>query len=287
MAPTENLETPTDAGDPPLTVSSDSRINPDDSRHYWQGIDASDNGMLGGYGHVSRVDLRGSRSFLSKLGFGRKNGVKTIRRALEGGAGIGRITNGLLLDLAETVDVVEPISKFTDALAKRDGVGRIFNLGLEEWRPGEGGDLSYDVVWNQWCLGHLTDIQLEEYLLRVSIISTRRSFSTLPLQLLAPVEINFRFHASAISLIREVKMKCKSVLSTGEDGKVSGVIVVKENTTTGEEDLFDEVDSSVTRTEATFKHIFEKAGLRIIKNELQHGLPSELYPVRMFALRPK
>ncbi|KAI1304388.1 alpha-N-methyltransferase NTM1 [Xylaria venustula] len=246
MAPTENLETPTDAGDPPLTVSSDSRINPDDSRHYWQGIDASDNGMLGGYGHVSRVDLRGSRSFLAKLGFGRKDGVKTIRRALEGGAGIGRITCGLLLDLAETVDVVEPISKFTDALSKRDGIGRIFNLGLEEWRPGEGDDLSYDVVWNQWCLGHLTDLQLEEYLLR-----------------------------------------CKSVLSTGEDGKVSGVIVVKENITTGEEDLFDEVDSSVTRREATFKHIFEKAGLRIVKNELQHGLPSELYPVRMFALRPK
>ena len=41
-------------------------------------------------------------------------------------------------------------------------------------------------------------------------------------------------------------MKCKSVLSTGEDGKTNGVIIVKENITTGE-DLFDETDSSVTR----------------------------------------
>ncbi|KAI0426717.1 alpha-N-methyltransferase NTM1 [Xylaria sp. FL1042] len=246
MAPTKESETPTGPAESSPAVASDSRINPDDSRHYWQGIDASDNGMLGGYGHVSRIDLRGSRSFLAKLGFGRKNGVKTIRRVLEGGAGIGRITCGLLLELAETVDVVEPISKFTDALAKCEGVGRIFNLGLEEWRPGEEGNLSYDVIWNQWCLGHLTDIQLEEYLLR-----------------------------------------CKSVLSAGEDGKVKGVIVVKENITTGEEDMFDEVDSSVTRKETTFRHIFEKAGLRIIKTELQHGLPSELFPVRMFALRPK
>ncbi|RWA14246.1 hypothetical protein EKO27_g874 [Xylaria grammica] len=251
MAPTNKnieppVEPPTNGGESPAAVMSDSRINPDDSRHYWQGIDANDNGMLGGYGHVSRIDLRGSRSFLAKLGFGRKNGVKAIRRVLEGGAGIGRITCGLLLDLAGTVDVVEPISKFTEALAKSQGVGNIFNLGLEEWRPDETGNLSYDVIWNQWCLGHLTDTQLEEYLLR-----------------------------------------CKSVLSVGENGDVKGVIVVKENMSTAGEDLFDETDSSVTRKEETFRNIFEKAGLRIIKTELQHGLPSELYPVRMFALRPK
>ncbi|KAF2964850.1 hypothetical protein GQX73_g8716 [Xylaria multiplex] len=250
MAPTKNIETPikppADAGESSSAVASDSRINPDDSRHYWQGIDANDNGMLGGYGHVSRVDLRGSRSFLAKLGFGRKNGVKAIRRVLEGGAGIGRITCGLLSDLAETVDVVEPIFKFTEALAGREGVGKIFNLGLEDWRPDQADNLSYDVIWNQWCLGHLTDTQLEEYLQR-----------------------------------------CKSVLSVGEDGKVIGIIVVKENMSTSDGDLFDETDSSVTRKEETFKNIFEKAGLRIIKTELQHGLPSELYPVRMFALRPK
>ncbi|KAI1426064.1 alpha-N-methyltransferase NTM1 [Xylaria sp. FL1777] len=245
MSATKNVETPTDAGESSLPIASDSRINPDDSRRYWQGIDANDNGMLGGYGRVSRIDLRGSRSFLAKLGFGRKNGVKTIGRVLEGGAGIGRITCGLLLELAETVDIVEPISKFTDVLSKREGVGKIFNIGLEEWRPEEEDNPSYDVIWNQWCLGHLTDNQLEEYLLR-----------------------------------------CKSVLSADEDGKVKGVIIVKENITTGE-DQFDEVDSCVTRKEETFRHIFEKAGLRIIKTELQHGLPSELYPVKMFALRPK
>ncbi|KAI0402681.1 alpha-N-methyltransferase NTM1 [Xylaria palmicola] len=227
-------------------IASDARIDADASRQYWRGIDADDNGMLGGYGRVSRVDLRGSRSFLAKLGLGRRNGVKTIRRALEGGAGIGRITHGLLLDVAEVVDVVEPISKFTDALAKAEGVGRIFNIGLEEWRPDEAGDVSYDVIWNQWCLGHLTDAHLQAYLER-----------------------------------------CKSVLSVDEEGNVKGVIVVKENMCTADGDLFDELDSSVTRREETFRTIFDKAGLRIIKTEMQHGLPSELYPVRMFALKPK
>ncbi|KAI1808439.1 alpha-N-methyltransferase NTM1 [Daldinia bambusicola] len=222
----------------------DSLINADDSRKYWSGIDPDVNGMLGGYPAVSRVDLRGSRSFLAKVGLGRTKGVKAVKRALEGGAGIGRITQGLLLDVAETVDVVEPIAKFTAALEGRPGVGRIHNVGLEEWRPEDGAQ--YDLVWNQWCLGHLTDQQLEEYLRR-----------------------------------------CGSVLSVGDDGKTKGVIVVKENLSTSEEDLFDSEDSSVTRQDKTFRSIFEAAGLRIIKTEIQHGFPHELYPVRMYALKPK
>jgi protein N-terminal methyltransferase len=50
-------------------------------------------GMLGGipsvpgFSHVSKVDLQGSRGFLAKLGIGKKNGRRTVAKALEGGAG--------------------------------------------------------------------------------------------------------------------------------------------------------------------------------------------------------
>ncbi|KAI1452254.1 alpha-N-methyltransferase NTM1 [Annulohypoxylon moriforme] len=222
----------------------DSLISADDGRRYWSGIDADVNGMLGGYPGVSRVDLRTSGSFLAKLGLGRTKGEKNVKRAVEGGAGIGRITQGLLLEVAETVDVVEPIAKFTAALEGQPGVGRIYNVGLEEWRPEEGA--VYDLVWNQWCVGHLTDLQLGAYLRR-----------------------------------------CGAALSVGEDGKTKGVIVVKENLSTAGQDIFDEVDSSVTRQDETFRRIFEEAGLQIVRTELQHGFPDDLYPVRMYALRPK
>ncbi|KAI0383106.1 alpha-N-methyltransferase NTM1 [Hypomontagnella monticulosa] len=236
------MTTPGDGAEKP-----DSLISADDGRKYWAGIDADVNGMLGGYPAVSRVDLRGSRSFLAKLGLGRTGGVKNIRRALEGGAGIGRITQGLLLEMAETVDVVEPIAKFTAALEGRPGVGRIYNVGLEEWRPGdESVDYEYDLIWNQWCLGHLTDQQLVAYLRR-----------------------------------------CSGALSVSDDGKTKGVIVVKENMSTSGKDLFDQEDSSVTRLDESFRRIFDEAGLRIVKTELQHGFPHELYPVRMYALKPK
>jgi protein N-terminal methyltransferase len=73
----------------------------------------------------------------------------------------------LLLKLVETVDIVEPIAKFTEKLHGQDGVGKIFNVGLEEWTFGSGDttqELRYDLIWNQWCLGHLKDAELVEYL---------------------------------------------------------------------------------------------------------------------------
>ncbi|ROT36027.1 DUF858-domain-containing protein [Sodiomyces alkalinus F11] len=192
-------------GTPPDAEPADARISASDGRSYWQSISADVNGMLGGYSHISHTDLEGSRAFLAKLGIGTKTGLRTVSRALEGGAGIGRITQGLLLDVAEEMDVVEPIAKFTASLSAHPGVASVSNIGLEEWQPEP--DVVYDLVWNQWCLGHLTDGQLVAYLRR-----------------------------------------CKAALRPGGEA----FIVVKENLSTSGRDLFDDVDSSVTRCVAWF-----------------------------------
>ena len=65
----------------------DSRISRADGLKYWEGIDATVDGMLGGLPHVTRVDIRGSRNFLAKLGIGSKPGQRVAASALEGGAG--------------------------------------------------------------------------------------------------------------------------------------------------------------------------------------------------------
>ncbi|QLG72120.1 hypothetical protein HG535_0C04740 [Zygotorulaspora mrakii] len=67
----------------------------------------------------------------------------------------------------------------------------------------------------------------------------------------------------------------------------NGTIVVKENNTPTNQDDFDQEDSSVTRSDAKFKEIFEQCDLKLIATERQKGLPHELYPVRMYALKPK
>ncbi|KAI8718068.1 hypothetical protein NCS52_00884700 [Fusarium sp. LHS14.1] len=219
----------------------DSLISMEDGKKYWEGIEADVNGMLGGIPSVTRIDLQGSRTFLARLGIGSKTGRKMVSRALEGGAGIGRVTEGLLTQVAEKVDIIEPITKFTDVLANKPGVGNIFNVGLEGWKPEDG--VKYDLIWTQWCVGHLPDDLLVEYFER-----------------------------------------CKSALAP------DGVIVIKENLSTNGVDVFDDLDSSVTREDEKFLALFKQAGLQVVRADLQRGFPmvgnTALMPVKMYALKP-
>jgi protein N-terminal methyltransferase len=95
--------------------------------------------------------------------------------------------------------VIEPVAKFTENLKGTGGIRSIFNVGLEEWHPAQ--DVEYDLIWNQWCICHLTDQQLVQYL-----------------------------------------EKCKTVLRPGD-----GFITIKENLSIRGVDVFDDMDSTITR----------------------------------------
>jgi len=214
---------------------------------YWSNVTPDDQGVLGGYPQVSRVDLQGSSNFLAKLR--RKSSLHKpstrLPRVVDCGAGIGRITAGFLSKVAEVVDIVEPVEQLTKVITEGDGfkelreqgrVGEIFNRGLEDWTPTQ----QYDLIWNQWCLGQLTDEQLVDYFERT-----------------------------------------KDKVTEG------GWIVVKENMSTDREgkDIFDPADSSVTRSDRKFRALFEQVGFKLVATEVQRGMPKELFPVRTYALQ--
>ncbi|KAL9091173.1 MAG: hypothetical protein Q9159_001590 [Coniocarpon cinnabarinum] len=105
-----------------------------------------------------------------------KNGESSrtlpIERAADCGAGIGRVTLGFLSTIATTIDIVEPIAKFTEEISTgepfaflraENRVGTIQNKGLESWNPKSN---TYGLIWHQWCLGQLTDTELIAYLKR-------------------------------------------------------------------------------------------------------------------------
>lgn len=259
--------------DPPLASHDpehpDASIDVSASLAYWESVTSDNNGMLGGFPQTSRIDLQGSSNFLTKLRRARAGQSATTKQALppldrvaDCGAGIGRITKGLLLGVGRRVDVVEPVKKFTDELVRelentqedaagestgRGQIGEVINLGLQDWVPESG---SYSLIWNQWCLGHLTDAQLTTYLER-----------------------------------------CKDGLITPKEAgeKIEAWIVVKENLSTDirHRDIYDEEDSSVTRSDDKFRKLFKNAGLKIVATEQQRGMPKELYPVRIYALKPE
>lgn len=238
-----NVKHESEAVDPP-----DSKIDRETSIKYWNDVPATPNGMLamlGGYPWYSRIDLQGSKTFLAKA---RRlilacSPEGKLKLGVDCGSGIGRVTQGFLSHVCEVVDAVDPVEKYTrvlrDGPLKRYGIiGDIYTMGLENWEP----DKKYDLIWTQWCVGHLTDLQLVNYVAR-----------------------------------------CRTALTE------TGIMVVKENISTNPygEDMYDDLDSSVTRTDEKFRNIFKEAGMNLIWSEVQSGFPKtfKLLPVRSYALR--
>ncbi|XP_013884671.1 N-terminal Xaa-Pro-Lys N-methyltransferase 1 [Austrofundulus limnaeus] len=134
---------------------------------YWREVPPTVDGMLGGYGSISSIDISGSRAFLKKF-LGDGEGKTGTSCALDCGAGIGRITKRLLLPLFQTVDLVDVTQEFLDKAKSYLGsegarVGNYICCGLQDFVPEAG---RYDLIWIQWVIGHLTDDHLVDFLRR-------------------------------------------------------------------------------------------------------------------------
>ncbi|KAL5977057.1 hypothetical protein ACLOJK_021397 [Asimina triloba] len=132
---------------------------------YWQGVEASVDGVLGGYGHVNEADVKNSEAFLKGLLIERLGVDSPHLVALDCGSGIGRVTRNLLLKFFNEVDLLEPVSHFLEAA--RDNLSpenfadpdshkavNFYCMPLQEFTPEFG---RYDVIWIQWCIGQLVD----------------------------------------------------------------------------------------------------------------------------------
>mmetsp|Transcript_4069 Transcript_4069/g.10286 ORF Transcript_4069/g.10286 Transcript_4069/m.10286 type:complete len:209 (-) Transcript_4069:220-846(-) len=128
---------------------------------YWNKVDATVDGVLGGFGRISPNDLKHSNAFLQQV-----MGEAIARAKEEGrelvvadcGAGVGRITKGLLSKHFTEVDVIEPVEHFlSQAKVLLRDCGAKVNFLLVPLQEVTVQPDRYDVVWIQWCIGHLTD----------------------------------------------------------------------------------------------------------------------------------
>ena len=146
---------------------------------YWASAPATVDGVLGGYGRVAGTDALGSLAFAGRalkhlLGGGGTGGGGSRERlaAADCGAGMGRVTRDVLSKLFDEVTLVEPVGKLLEQarveLAPLEGgdEAKEFHFeerGLETFQPAAA---SLDVVWIQWCIGHLTDADMVSFLER-------------------------------------------------------------------------------------------------------------------------
>jgi len=287
----------------------------EDGIEYWESQPASLNGVLGGFGTGSlpRIDALGSRQLLLQLfpelctvpsplkpPIVRERSVRF--RALDVGAGIGRVTRDVLLHLVQDVVLVEPVDKYIreawsraqfqehpvldqDSIDAEDETleeidFRVPWKGVREKKtsvtlirsthqaldpscplsstnfvgrvghkpsPNELEDINskFDVIWCQWSLGHLSNPDLVLFLARAG------------------------------EALRDPE----------------SVIVVKENVcveiegSTSSGAVFDDQDSSLTRSDRTFKELFKEAGLSLYLEKTQEGLPEGLFEVKMWVLK--
>ncbi|ETV98340.1 hypothetical protein, variant [Aphanomyces invadans] len=138
---------------------------------YWEdenNCPPNDQGVLGGYGHISPVDVEGSSRFLDRVqelrpGMGRQ-------LAIDCGCGVGRVVKNLLLPRFDAVDCLEQCQRLLNTVPSYIGnasdTARIRNLycmGMQDFQPEAG---TYDLIWCQWVLGHLTDSDFVEFMKR-------------------------------------------------------------------------------------------------------------------------
>ncbi|CAJ1388798.1 unnamed protein product [Effrenium voratum] len=134
------------------------------AEEYWDAQAATLDGILGGFPETSEPDLRESRRFLNIVRSAPKPPGR--RRVLDCGAGIGRVTKGLLLEEFDSVDLVEPNERLLEQAKKEAGdarTERFIASSLEQFAPEEA---RYDVIWAQWVLLYLTDEDLVAFLER-------------------------------------------------------------------------------------------------------------------------
>jgi len=126
---------------------------------YWETQAPTVDGVLGGYGSLTRIDALSSRTFILTVCPGLSSVAEAPsspskkRRALDVGCGIGRVSESVLVPLLEEIDLVEPADHFIREAhraasagewrslekIKQDGQSsrhlRFYKKGLQDYHP--------------------------------------------------------------------------------------------------------------------------------------------------------
>lgn len=219
------------------------------SEAYWAEQKASIEGMLGGLDSLHSRDVAASKRFFEAI-----PNPPCRRYVLDVGAGIGRVSKHLLLPLFDNVDMLEQsldyVKESQSYLSDVSGgvIGRRIVCGMQEFRA--------------------TGVTGRDGIKSGSLVET---YDVVWLQWCV-------IYCTDIDLVGFLQ-ECVKTLTE------NGLIVIKDNVARSGF-LVDKSDSSVMRSDRYMKALFQRADLEVVKQARQLDFPKDVYPVRMYALRP-
>ena len=218
------------------------------STTYWSRQDASVDGMLGGLGSLHDADVRDSVAFIGRfLPLITAGEAPKATVALDVGAGIGRVSENVLLRFTGRVAILEADERFVAQARERlgDRLVHAYAMRMQQLpdKPQPSEPCPYDFVWVQWVLMYASDAEV--------------------------VRLLRALHARLAD-------KAKGYIGVKENVKSS----------TGADAIdVDSSDCSIVRTPEHFRRVFAAAGMRVVAEAVQTGFPRHLYSVHMFMLQ--
>ena len=225
----------------------DELIDYNDAISYWSEIPATVDGVLGGFGESTSVP---KADIVSSSTFMRK--LKS-RWSVEN----GKINYGIDFGAGigrVTRDYLHKICDKVDLLEPVDSFVKQMRIELKDLtNDGKIGEI-YDIPMQDWRSSEPN---------KYSIIWCQWCCGHLP-----------------DNAFLEWLDECKRGLQN------DGILIIKENNTNDDNDLFDPDDSSKTRSDKNFRKLFIQGDWKLIATDIQKGVPKELLPIRMYALKP-
>lgn len=162
------------------------------------------------------------------------------------GAGIGRVSDGLLLKHFKSVSLLEANGNFLVEARNKlpaDRVHQTFQLRFGDWNHSLTSQ-PLDLVWIQWVIIYASDQEL-------------------------------------VTFLKEAKAALRS--DTGMIGLKDNILTASKGRKT--QVAFDEEDHSVCRSAEHLETLFKEAGLTVVDRKVQEGFPEGLFPVYMYMLK--
>jgi protein N-terminal methyltransferase len=112
---------------------------------------------------LRKNDEKSSRNLIKIL----NSDLKILKTCsvLELAAGMGRVTKKVLLQKFERIDVLEPDEKLAAEIEKIN-TKKIKNIYVKKGQDFEFKDSYYDVIWGQWFLENMSDVDNLKFLIK-------------------------------------------------------------------------------------------------------------------------